>query len=262
MTDIPVGDYASAVRQVVDGSKQITGVAPQVQDTGAGVLTLLQPYLYEKSIYSYGDERRRIVLGDLATPNGSVLLRLQDAVPNDLKVGVEVVDGAAEGVARSSDTFTITLNTGVSTYATLAVTLAADAQFASVFSVDDNNAGAVVATAQALARSVLPPVAPVEAVDGGLFVFGPTHASPLEVHLECGAGSVVTISIVDADGTSHPRELLTGVSGDGVRHALADVYMLPEQCLIVEETASGVPAPVGTPKYMTVYVVKPRGCNR
>jgi hypothetical protein len=257
MIDIPIGNYASAIRQRLVTGVQVTGVLPLLEDGGGAPLTELQPTQFHNGIYEYAEDRNRMILGDPAVPGGFLILRLQDDVDNDRKVTVEVVDGAAAAVALVDGAYTITLNTGVTDYAALKVLLDADAVFARDFSVEVDGAGAVLATAQAAQGLTIPPTDIPEASDGGLFRAGDSHIAPVELHLECGAGSTVTVSIVDEDGT-HARTLLTGVSGDAIVHPLTDVFMLPQQRLRVVETAKGVPAPAGTPKYLTLYAVKRR----
>jgi hypothetical protein len=95
------------------------------------------------------------------------------------------------------------------------------------------------------------------AEDGGEFVFSPPNHESYSVRITeiqaiCGAGSTITATIVDSDG-SHARTILSAVSGVDDRHLPVDAYVLAGQKLIIVETAPGGPA---VDKVLTVYAIQ------
>jgi hypothetical protein len=95
------------------------------------------------------------------------------------------------------------------------------------------------------------------AEDGGEFIFSPPNHESYSVRITeiqaiCGAGSLITATIVDSDGT-HPRTILSGVSGVDDRHIPVDACVLAGQKLIIVETVAGAPA---VDKVLTVYAIQ------
>jgi len=262
MKEIPVGSHVCAIRQQIDGGKQITGILPQLIDpAGPTTVSELEPLVFHSSIYEFAEVEKRLIVGDPSVPGGFITMRyLPESSPGapdpDWKCALEVVDGAAESVHVENGRITITLNTGVSTYASIFATAGADPFITGNFTGVLDGLGGVLAVAQPLRSFRAPPINVVEASDGGRFRVGEYPARIVGVHAECGAGSVITVSFADEDG-SHSHALLTGVSGAADWHGLfaTGAVMLPNQIFTVVETVSGVPAPAGTPKYLTLYVV-------
>lgn len=95
------------------------------------------------------------------------------------------------------------------------------------------------------------------AEDGGEFIFSPPNHESYSVRITeiqaiCGAGSLITATIVDYDGT-HARTILSGVAGVDNRHIPVDAYVLAGQKLIIIEDAPGAPA---VDKVLTVYAIQ------
>lgn len=94
----------------------------------------------------------------------------------------------------------------------------------------------------------------------GEFTFGLTEAVLiLALHLELGVASVVDVTLTDADGT-HPRKLLSAQSGVSDTYNFSrneEIYLLPGQKLLVNETILGTP-PLGADKFATLYVAQSR----
>lgn len=74
-----------------------------------------------------------------------------------------------------------------------------------------------------------------------------------EIHLECGAGSVVDITITDPDG-SHPRLILKDGGGTITHFFSPPPAILPGQIIKVEETTGGTTG-TGIDKYVTFYLM-------
>lgn len=262
MNPIPVGTHVCAIRQQILGTAQLTGILPVVIDAaGPTVVSDLQPLPFHESIYEYAETEKRLIIGDPSVPGGFITARyLPESAPGhpepDWKFDVEVVDGAAESAQIVDSLLTITLNTGVSTYATVFATIGGLPLIPGRFTGVLDGLGAGIAFAQPRRPFRSPSDDPVEASQGGGFRIGEYGARPIGLHAECGAGSVITVAITDSDG-SHSRNLLVGVSGAANWHVLraTDACMLPNQILTVTETVLGVPAPAGTPKFVTLYVV-------
>ncbi len=263
MKPIPVGTHVCAVRQEIVAATKITGTAPVVVDAvGPTTVSEPEPVAFHASIYEYAEVEKILFIGDPSVPGGFITARyLPASAPGapepDWKFDVEVVDGAAESAQIVDSLLTITLNTGVSTYATVFATIGGLALIPGRFTGVLDGVGGVVASAQPRRPFRFPPADVVATLtDGGAFAIGEYACRAVGLHAECGVGSVIDVEITDADG-GHPRVLLTGVSGAADWHPLdvAAADMLPNQILTVTETVTGVPAPAGTLKYITLYVV-------
>jgi len=263
MKTIPIGTSPAGVRQEILLASQVGGTLPVRTIAGPIIYAEPEPLSYSGGIYEYGEVRKYLVLGDPAVPGGFITLRylpqsIVTGPADDWKCSIIVLDGAAEGVEVRNAQVIITLNTGVSTYASVYATLVGDALFASKIIAILDGAGGVAAIAQTEQTFYNPSDTPVVLSDGGLFRFGELYPELMAIHLELGAASVVTISVTDADGVSHPRNLNTGVSGaaDYYVYPAATVPILPNQCVVITETVNGVPVLIN--KFITLYAVTGR----
>lgn len=261
MKIIPVGTSPCGVRQLIYWKTQITGILPELRAAGPIVFAELEPLFYADGLYQYGEIRKYLVLGDPAVPGGFITVRyllssIAGAPEDDWKCSLVVEDGTAESVEVQNGRVVVTLDTGVSTYASVYATLIADAMFTSLFVAILDGAGGINALAQAEQSFNNPPSTSVEATDGGAFQFGPSYVELLGIHVELGVGSIIDITVTDPDGVSHPRLLNDTVSGEDTYYTYPITLptpILPNQRVIVAESTIGVP--VGVPKSITLYAV-------
>lgn len=261
MKTVPFGINPAGIRQLITRTVQVTGIVPVRISAGPITYAEPEPAHFQAGLYQYCEVRPYLILGDPTVPGGFITLRyLPQSVltgpADDWKCTVAMVAGTAESVAIQNGQIVVTLNTGVSTYASVYATLIANAYFAANIVAVLDGAGGIAATAQAVQSFVMPADTPVEITNGGLFRFGENYVELLGIHVELGVGSVITISVTDSDGVSHPRVLNTGVTGVAAYYpypALAPIVVLPNQCVTVVETVNGVP--VALPKCITLYGV-------
>lgn len=261
MKTVPIGTSPAGIRQEIDNKTKISGVIPILISAGPITYAEPEPVHYNGGLYEYGEVRKYLILGDPAVPGGFITLRYlpQSIVAgpaDDWKCSVVIVDGTVESVDVRNGQIIITLDTGTSTYATVHATLLADAMFASLIVATLDGAGGIVAIAQPEQIFYNPAGTPVLLDGGGLFRFGEVYVDLIGIHLELGVGSVVDITVTDADGVSHPRTIGAAVSGVADYYTYpftAPVPILPNQCVIIKESIIGVPIPAS--KFITLYAV-------
>jgi len=95
-----------------------------------------------------GQVKAELTLGNTADANGHIEFTAVVPGANGNDIVVEFVTGAAEAVAVVGDTITVTLNTGVSTYNSIATTMNGDATVAAMVLSADAGTGLTVAVVE------------------------------------------------------------------------------------------------------------------
>jgi hypothetical protein len=236
-----VGSQLIGVRQRLDPSKQVTGVAPT--ETGPPVLYPLDGAIYDNGLYQYSDIQPSCLIGDPAAVNSQVAVKAKAITVDALKVSIVLEEAAVASAVVIGNVIHLRYISGTTTYANLNTLMNANATITGSFD-------PLAFTEPTPAESVLD--------TAGLFKFAGMNFTFILTSIALNCGVAANPSTADAYiqdiGGGNKMQILSAVSGDNIMHDIGIPFM-PSQEIIVSESVSGIPAG-GADKYVTLYLVK------
>jgi hypothetical protein len=251
-----VGSQLIGVRQRLDPSKQVTGVAPT--ETGPPVLYPLDGAIYDNGLYQYSDIQPSCLIGDPAAVNSQIAVKAKEVAVDALKVPIVLEEAAVASAVVIGNVIYLRYISGTTTYANLNTLMNANATITGSFVVSLPGSGAGLVDAQDPLAFTEP--TPAESVldTAGLFKFAGMNFTFILTSIALNCGVAANPSTADAYiqdiGGGNKMQILSAVSGDNIMHDIGIPFM-PSQEIIVSESVSGIPAG-GADKYVTLYLVK------